>query len=100
MYLIYEIYKVTDYFQKSKVICPHSSACEGVDLLSLSNEGNQSGIGGLRGSSSPPELSTEDKRMLDAYQHSVLDEYADVDLVHSLCLKLHKAQPSGKLFTS
>lgn len=54
---------------------------------------------GLRGPAAVvplPELSIEDKRILDAYQHSVCDEVVDVDLVYALCLKIHTAQPPGE----
>ncbi|CAL4103669.1 unnamed protein product, partial [Meganyctiphanes norvegica] len=65
------------------------SACEGVDLLSL-NDGCESS----RGSS---DLSPEDKRLLDSYQLSVTDEYADIDLVFALSFKIHTAQPPGSI---
>ncbi|XP_071513449.1 3'-5' RNA helicase YTHDC2-like isoform X3 [Panulirus ornatus] len=77
------------------------SACEGVDLLSLTGKGSPApNKGGLRGSAhavAPPEASLEDKRILDAYHHSVSDEVVDVDMIHALCLKIHTAQPPGAI---
>ncbi|KAK7057016.1 3'-5' RNA helicase ythdc2, partial [Halocaridina rubra] len=77
------------------------SACEGVDLLSINAESTPStSLGGLRGTAASiptPELSVEDKKILDAYNHSASDDFADVDLVHALCMKIHKAQPPGAI---
>ncbi|KAK3882695.1 hypothetical protein Pcinc_012942 [Petrolisthes cinctipes] len=80
------------------------SACEGVDLLSLS------GGPGVKGGASPhvpgqtpgsipstPEMSVEDRKLLDAYHHSVSDESVDGDLLNTLCLKLHTTQPPGAI---
>lgn len=70
--------------------------------MSLTCKGQSSipSKGGLRAPTAvmtPVELSAEDKRMLDAYHHSVCDEVVDVDLVYTLCLKIHTAQPPGEL---
>lgn len=71
--------------------------------MSLTGKGSPApSKGGLRGSShvAPPEASTEDKRLLDAYHHSVSDEIVDVDMIHALCLKVHTAQPPGDVLVN
>ncbi|ROT84085.1 putative ATP-dependent RNA helicase YTHDC2 [Penaeus vannamei] len=82
------------------------SACEGVDLLTISGKGMQSSSSSsnhgnvIRGPSTVvplTELSPEEKRMLDAYHHSVSEEVADVDLVYALCYKIHTSQPPGAI---
>ncbi|XP_042863704.1 3'-5' RNA helicase YTHDC2-like [Penaeus japonicus] len=82
------------------------SACEGVDLLTISGKGMQgsstsSNHGNvIRGPSTVvplTELLPEEKRMLDAYHHSVSEEVADVDLVYALCYKIHTSQPPGAI---
>ncbi|XP_076053319.1 3'-5' RNA helicase YTHDC2-like isoform X3 [Oratosquilla oratoria] len=68
------------------------SACEGVDYAQPEEDVNIKGDG-VKGDS----MSLEDKKLLEAYHHSVPDDLTDTDLVFTLCHHIHTAQPPGAI---